>query len=107
MAPKLYRPRLLELVEVAWSDARVDLDYDGPPEVAGGTLAALFNCGYYVGMNRERVQLASCRDAVDGTVRHIINIPRNNVRSIRSLEPKEEPSGPQQPRREAVSQAES
>ncbi len=30
-------------------------------------------------MNRERIQLASCRDATDGTVRHIINIPRKLV----------------------------
>ena len=87
--PPLYRPRLLERVEVRWFDARVDLDYDGPPAGQSGTLASLLNCGYYIGMNRERIQLASCRDATDGTVRHIINIPRKLVVEVVSLEPKE------------------
>lgn len=87
--PPLYRPRLLERVEVVWKDARVDLDYDGEAERAGGSLASLLNCGYFVRMTREQVQIASCRDADDKTVRHITNIPRVQVQEIRSLEPKE------------------
>ena len=87
--PALYRPRLLELVEVRWSDARFDNDYDGPPEGHGGSLAILSNVGFFCAMNRERLTLASCKDAGDGTVRQLVNIPRKMVQDIRSLEPKE------------------
>lgn len=74
-----FKPKVGELVVVRWRDARFDNDYDGPPEGHEGSLATLDNVGYFCSMNREKVTLASCRDASDGTVRHLINIPRKLI----------------------------
>lgn len=90
---KLYRPRLLERVEVVWRDAQHDSQFDGPPEAYKPALAVLTNIGYFVAMKRDTVTLASCRDEA-GTSRWYDDIPRVLVREIRSLEPKGEPSGP-------------
>ena len=92
--PPLYRPRLLELVSVQWSDARFDNDYDGPAEGHGGSLATLENVGFFCAMNRERITLASCRDLGDSSVRQLVNMPRKMVIGVRSLEPKEAPPVP-------------
>lgn len=87
--PKLYRPRLLELVRVRWKDAQFDNDYDGPADREGGGLALLDNVGYFCAMNRERIQLASCREVDEKNVRQLVNIPVKMIASITSLEPQE------------------
>lgn len=92
---KLYRPTLLERVEVVWRDAQHDSQFDGDPAHYKPALAVLTNIGYFVRLTRETVTLASCRDEA-GTSRWYDDIPRVLVREIRSLERRGEPSGPQE-----------
>ena len=85
----LYRPRLLERVEVVWRDAQHDSQFDGPADHYKPALAVLTNIGYFVRLTREAVTLASCRDEA-GTARWFDDIPRVLVKEIRSLEPTKE-----------------
>ena len=87
--PPLYRPRLLERVEVVWKDAQHDSQFDGDPAHYKPALALLTNIGYFVRLTRDTVTLASCRDEA-GTSRWYDDIPRVLVREIRSLEPTKE-----------------
>lgn len=84
---KLYRPRKLERVEVAWKDAQADSVYDGTVEgYADTALPVLEDIGYFVKLDKEVLVLASCREVESGTVRFMLKIPRKLVLEIRPLE---------------------
>lgn len=86
-ARALYRPRKLERVEVSWTDAQHDADYDGDPDGYDAELATLGNVGYFVRLTREALVLASCIEPANGSARHFITIPRKLVREITPLSP--------------------
>ena len=83
MSPKkLYRPKPLELIEVEWSDALYDGDYDGKPEAFDGSLAKLCDCGYFVKRTKDAIVVASCHQPSNGTARWFVTIPLVNVTAI-------------------------
>jgi len=84
----LYRPHVLELVEVEWADAHYDGEFDGAPESFDGKLAVLINVGYFAKFTRESVVLVSCQQPSNGTTRWFVTIPRVNVRAIHPCERK-------------------
>jgi hypothetical protein len=83
---KLYRPAKLERIEVVWSDAQHDAEFDGNADSYEAALSACEDIGYFVRLTRDTLTLASCREPKTGTVRFMLNIPRTLIREIRSLE---------------------
>ena len=86
---KQYKPHAMELVEVEWTDSFYDPTYDGDPAEYSTKVARLLNIGYFIKRGRDGIVLASCREATEGTVRHMMTIPRENVRGIYPCQRKE------------------
>lgn len=82
---KLYQPKPLELVEVEWTDSFYDSSTDGPPEDYSDRVARLLSVGFFVKRGRDGTVLASCREVKEGTCRHYVTIPRENVKAIRPI----------------------
>lgn len=81
----LYRPKPLELIEVEWSDSYYDPNTDGPPEDYSSRVARLISVGWMVKRGKDGLVLSACRDMKEGTMRHYITIPSENVKTIRPI----------------------
>jgi len=68
-------------VIVVWEDATNDVEFDGKPEDAGGTII-LHDIGFLIKSTRKSTVLATCKEPDGSTVRWIITIPARMVRQI-------------------------
>lgn len=85
----------LPLVEVIWVDACIDTSHDVSLTEGGefGGLVEIRDIGYLVAKTKREVILSISRCYTDNSTRHSNTIPRNWVREIIYLEPKEPKDG--------------
>ena len=75
---------------MTWEDAKLDVEYDGPPEKAESTII-LTACGFLVRQNSREIVICLDIDPLARDVRFTFAIPRKMVLKLQELVIKDAP----------------